>query len=87
MSVCLSFQWTEGELWVEWRVSGYTCGYNFFSAGLSTSVLVFIWIRFLLEYGVDVNARDDDGNTALYYAQQDGANKIAKWLEAQGGMV
>ena len=38
MSVCLLFQWTEGELRVEWKVSGYncegsvvsgyTCGYN-----------------------------------------------------------
>ena len=24
-----------------WFVSGYTCGYNLFSAGMSTSVLVF----------------------------------------------
>ena len=28
----------------QWLTSGYTCGYNLFSAGLSTSVLVNITI-------------------------------------------
>ena len=38
----VSGQWLH--LWLQLqRVSGHTCGYNLFSAGLSTSVLVSFW--------------------------------------------
>ena len=43
--------------------------------------------RILLEYGVDVNIRDDEGNTALFYAQEYGNRKIAKLLINNGATL
>ena len=40
-----------------------------------------------MEYGADLNARDDEGNTALYYAKNDGMRKIVKLLENNGATL
>ena len=40
-----------------------------------------------MEHGVDLNARDDEGNTALFYAKEFGRNKIAKFLENNGATL
>ena len=48
----VSGQWLH--LWLQLqRVSGHTCGYNLFSAGLSTSVLVILW-RIYVGLGCDI---------------------------------
>ena len=40
-----------------------------------------------MEHGVDLNARDEEGNTALFYAEEYGLKKIVKLLENNGATL
>jgi ankyrin repeat protein len=42
--------------------------------------------RLLLDHGADVNARTDDGRTALAMAVKNGKEELAKLLREKGGV-
>jgi hypothetical protein len=44
-------------------------------------------VRALIEGGADVNFKDDDGCTAVMYAERHGHNQIAQWLKNGGKLV
>ena len=44
-------------------------------------------VEYLLKQGVDVNARDDMGKTALYWARWQNYRSVAKLLRSFGGTV
>ena len=63
------------------------CGY-----GKTPLILSVEWstkrnVQFLINQGVDINARDDEGNTALFYAKDYRLRKIAKLLENNGATL
>ena len=43
--------------------------------------------RLIVQQGVDLNARDVEGNTALFYAKEFNNRKIAKFLENNGATL
>ena len=44
-------------------------------------------IELLLQWGAELNARDNQGQTPLYYARQSEKSRIVKFLEERGGCV
>lgn len=44
-------------------------------------------IELLLQWGAELNARDNQGQTPLYYARQSEKSRIVKFLEERGGFV
>ena len=53
----------------------------------SVYMYVFINIRVLIEGGADINLRDEDGYTALYWAQEYNYRRIVKLLKKHGATL